>query len=492
VSQKQIKLYYKNVLAEVIGDEHGITNQQWDDLAAKVKPLIPAITKELRGHIRHPKITKTVYGSLPADTDTAARVMKLVGEMKGRCENLVVLGIGGSALGNIALQTSLNPYMYNIDAKQRSGPRLFVFDNVDPAQLSSFLNWLGDGLDRMVFNVISKGGQAAETAAQFLIIYKMLVNKYGQESLAEHIVVTTGFDTYEKGLFKSSLYRIAKGARPELPLLEVPRDVGGRFSVLSAVGLFSAAMCGIDIDSLLAGARDMDERVSCEDFYKNPAAIIAAVNYHFYNRGKRISVMMPYSYALKDWADWYRQLWAESLGKSVDLQGKKVNIGPTPIKALGTTDQHSQVQLYREGPNDKLFTFLQVENFDDDLVMGSPPECASDLNYLAGKKMSTLLNSEKRATEYALLESQRPCLTVLFDRVTPYTVGQFIHLFEATTSFMGALFNIDTYNQQAVELGKEATFALMGKPGRCKPDLTYDQFAQVIRSRTDIDPDFLV
>jgi glucose-6-phosphate isomerase len=493
VSQEPIRLYYKNVLAKVIDDEHGITDQQWDNLAAKVEPLIPEIRKEVKGHVRHPKITKTAYGSLPADTDTAARVMKLVGEMKAHCENLVVLGIGGSALGNIALQTSLNPFMYNLHEKQRRGcPRLFVFDNVDPAQLSSFLHWLGDGLDRTVFNVISKSGRAAETAAQFLIIYDMLVNKYGQESLAEHIVVTTGFDTNEKGVFKSSLYRIAKGAKPELPILEVPRDVGGRFSVLSAVGLFSAAMCGIDIDSLLAGARDMDERVSCEDFYKNPAAIIAAINHHFYNRGKRTSVMMPYSYALKDWADWYRQLWAESLGKSTDLNGREVYIGPTPIKALGTTDQHSQVQLYREGPNDKLFTFLEVENFDDDLVMGSPPECTSDLNYLAGKKMSTLLNSEKRATEYALLESQRPCLTVLFHRVTPYTVGQFIHLFEATTSFMGALFNIDTYNQQAVELGKEATFALMGKPGRCKPELTYDQFARYIRSRTDIDPDFLV
>ena len=493
MSQEQIRLYYKNVLAKVIDDEHGITDQQWADLAAKVEPLIPEIRNEVRGHVRHPKITKTAYGSLPADTDTAARVMKLVGEMKGRCENLVVLGIGGSALGNIALQTSLNPFMYNLDEKQRRGcPRLFVFDNVDPAQLSSFLHWLGDGLDRTVFNVISKGGQAAETAAQFLIIYDMLLHKYGQESLAEHIVVTTGFDTYENGEFKSSLYRIAKAARPELPLLEVPKDVGGRFSVLSAVGLFSAAMCGIDIDSLLAGARDMDKRVSCEDFRKNPAAIIAAINYHFYSRGKRISVMMPYSYALKDWADWYRQLWAESLGKSTDLNGRDVYIGPTPIKALGATDQHSQVQLYREGPNNKLFTFLQVENFDDDPLIGPAPDCAPELAYLAGRKLGDLLNSEKKATEYALLENKRPCITLLFEQVNEYTIGQFIYLYEVTTSIAGALFGINPYDQPAVELGKEATFALMGRQGDHKSGRTYEQFAQDIRSRADIDPDFLV
>lgn len=260
--------------------------------------------------------------------------------------------------------------------------------------------------------------------------------------------------------------------------------VGGRFSVLSAVGLFSAAMCGIDIDSLLKGARDIDARVSCEDFYKNPAAINAAINYHFYNRGKKISVMMPYSYALKDLADWYRQLWAESLGKARDLSGSKVHIGPTPVKALGTTDQHSQVQLYREGPNDKLFTFLQVNNFERSVKIGPSPDCAAELGYLSGADLGTLLNSEKKATEYALLQSKRPCLTIFFDRVNAYTVGQFIYLFEVTTS-LAVLFGINTYDQPAVELGKEATFALMGRAG-------YEKLAKQIQLSTEIDGDFLV
>jgi glucose-6-phosphate isomerase len=477
-------------MADVIGDEHGITDEQWADLAEKVEPLIPLIVKEIAGHKRHDDITRTVYGSLPTNTDIAGKVMDQVDKLKERCDNLVVFGIGGSALGNIALQTALNPYMYNLDAKQRRGrPRLFIFDNVDPAQLSSFLNWLGDGLKRTVFNIISKSGRTAETASQFLLIKDRLAAKCRREPLADHIVVTTGFETDERGRFKSTLYKIAKAADPELPLLEVPEDVGGRFSVLSAVGLFSAAMCGIKIDELLAGAQDMHKRVSCENFKENPAAVNAAINYHYYNQGKKNSVIMPYCYALKDMADWYRQLWAESLGKSTDLNGNQVFIGPTPIKALGTTDQHSQVQLYREGPNDKLFTFLEVKNFDDDpeIVMGPAPDCAPELGYLAGKKMSTLLNCEKKATEYALIKDKRPCLTVLFDRVNPYTVGQFIYLFEVTTSFVGALFDIDPYDQRAVELGKEATFALMGKSGQYKPNYTYEQFAEDIRSKTDVD-----
>nr|MBC8217400.1 glucose-6-phosphate isomerase [Planctomycetota bacterium] len=200
----------------------------------------------------------------------------------------------------------------------------------------------------------------------------------------------------------------------------------------------------------------------------------------------------PYSYALKDMADWYRQLWAESLGKRVDLKGRDVWVGPTPIKALGATDQHSQVQLYREGPNDKLFTFLQVKHFNSDLAMGPAPDCAGELGFLASKKMSVLLNSEKKATEYALLQDERPCLTVLFDQINAHTVGQFIYLFEVTTSFVGALFNINPYDQPAVELGKEATFALMGKKGNYTSDCTYEQFAEEIRAKTDIDESYIV
>jgi len=390
-----------------------------------------------------------------------------------------VLGIGGSALGNIALQTALNPYMHNLDDAQRPGPRLSVFDNIAPPQLVSFLGWIDDKLDKTIFNVISKSGQTAETASQFMIIRKLLSDKLGPDGCKNHVVATTDSE-------HGTLRKIA--TEDNLQCLEVPEGVGGRFSVLSAVGLFSAAMCGIDIDSLLEGARDMDERVSCEDFYKNPAAINAAINYHFYSRGKKISVMMPYSYALKDLADWYRQLWAESLGKAKDLTGNEAHIGPTPIKALGATDQHSQIQLYREGPNDKLFTFLQVNNFDKDLKTGPAPECAAELEYLANKDLSVLFNSEKKATEYALLESKRPCLTVLFPQVSAYTVGQFIYLYEVTTSFAGALFGINPYDQPAVELGKEATFALMGKPGN-----EYEELAQQIRSVTEeVDGDFLV
>jgi glucose-6-phosphate isomerase len=366
--------------------------------------------------------------------------------------------------------------MHNLDDKRRKGARLFVFDNVDPAQLSSFLDWASDKLDRTIFNIISKSGETAETASQFLIVRQMLMDKLGPDGFKNQTVATTDKT-------QGTLRKIVD--ETGLVSLEVPQGVGGRFSILSAVGLLSAAVCGIDIDGLLAGARDMDKRVSDTDFYKNPAAINAAINYHYYNNGKRNSVMMPYCYALKDFANWYRQLWAESLGKAKDLDGNEVNVGPTPIKALGTTDQHSQVQLYREGPNDKLFTFLQVENFKKDVTIGPAPDSAPELKYLEDKKMSRLLNCEKAATEYALIISKKPCMTVLLPEVNPYTVGQLIYLFEVTTSFAGALFNINTYDQPAVELGKEATFALMGREG-------YEEMAGKIQPYAEIDADYIV
>jgi len=224
-------------------------------------------------------------------------------------------------------------------------------------------------------------------------------------------------------------------------------------------------MCGIDTDALLEGAADMDKRLKDADVYKNPAAMIAAVNFLLGQKGKVMSVMMPYSSSLYSLADWFRQLWAESLGKQNGLKRKNVYTGQTPIKALGTTDQHSQVQLYREGPNDKVITFLEVERFSTKLAISSVMKDVPSLNYLAGSNFQTLINSEKLATEYALMESQRPTMTVLFPQISPQTVGQFFYLYETAVSYMGGLLEINTYDQPAVQLGKDATYALMGKSG---------------------------
>ncbi len=443
-------LDFANATEAAVGPAHGLSPGDLLRAEPLARQAVQSIEAERRSGKRR-------YRDLPTDRSLVPTVMAAVKRHAPACENLVVLGIGGSALGNIALQTALgHPYHNLLPAARRHAPRLFVMDNVDPVQFAGLLDLIGPALRRTCFNVISKSGETAETAAQFLIIRDLLAARLGPRSYARRLIVTTD---------------PAAGAMRELvdreryDSLPVPDGVGGRFSVLSAVGLFSAAMCGVNIRPLLAGAADMARRVAETRVRRNPAAMLALILCHFYAIGKRLHVMMPYSYQLKDFADWYRQLWAESLGKAVDLTGRQVGIGPTPIRALGATDQHSQVQLYREGPNDKLFMFLEVERFDRDVKIPRFPGAGDAMAYLGGASLSRLLNAEKRATEYALVVSQRPCLTIRFPRVTPHAVGQFIMLWEAATSVAGLLLGVNAYDQPAVQLGKECTFALMGRAG---------------------------
>jgi glucose-6-phosphate isomerase len=381
---------------------------------------------------------------------------------------MVVLGIGGSALGNIALQSALNPATYNLlpaggGAGQRKGPRLFVVDNVDPAYFGGVLRFCEaspGGLKGTLFNVISKSGETAETAAQFMVIRDLLKRALGAAYKDNIVAVTDPKAGTMRKICDSEGFAT----------LPVPEGVGGRFSVLSPVGLFSATMCGIDIDALLDGAASMDKPTTRPELAQNPAAMLAFLLVELGRaKGKPNHVMMPYANALYLLADWFRQLWAESLGKQVDLTGETVFAGFTPIKALGTTDQHSQVQLYREGPNDKVFCLVEVESFEAAGAGGDvtiPTGLGVDaIKYLEGKSMTALLNAEKRATEYALVESQRPNLTIKWPRIDAFHVGAFIYLWEMVTAYAGLMLNIDAYNQPAVETGKVATFGLMGRGG---------------------------
>jgi glucose-6-phosphate isomerase len=445
-----LQLDYANVLSSAVGPAHGLT-------LAEIRRAEPAVKAVVARIERERKAGQHRYRELPGDRDMLKAVKAAVRRFKPRAENLAVLGIGGSALGANALHTALSaPFHGLLSDRRRRGPRLFVMDNVDPVLFGSLLDLVASGLERTVFNVVSKSGETAETAAQFLIIRDLLTRKLGAKRVARSLVVTTDPQT-------GTLRELAD--REKWYTLPVPPGVGGRFSVLSAVGLFPAAMCGINIDQLLAGAATMGRRVGSRVVRKNPAAMLALLLHGFYTRGKRIHVLFPYSNQLKDLADWYRQLWAESLGKQHDLEGRPVIIGPTPIKALGATDQHSQVQLYREGPNDKVFIFLEVTSHGRDVRIPRGRATPDALKYLEGGSLARLLNAERRATEFALVASRRPCLNIRFPRVNGETVGQFIMLWEAAASIMGRLLNVNPYDQPAVQLGKDYTYALMGKPG---------------------------
>jgi glucose-6-phosphate isomerase len=459
---------YANCLAERVG-VHGLDTTGLDP-ASDTYRTMAQLTRRLaqsRGQgwerwrdLHHGEFRRQHTSAVKAAVE-AVRARTAQG--KPAFENLVVLGIGGSALGNIALQSALNPPTYNLlPSDQRAGsPRIFIIDNVDPTYVGAFLKYCqregrgGGGLERTLFNIISKSGETAETAAQFMVIRDLLKRALGDAHREHIIAITDPKSGTMRQICDSEGYTT----------LPIPEGVGGRFSVLSPVGLFSAAMAGIDIDALLDGAAAMDQRCAQEDMLKNPAALLAYLLVELGDaKGKANHVMMPYANALYLMADWFRQLWAESLGKQTDLSGNTVYAGYTPIKALGATDQHSQVQLYREGPNDKVFMFLEVEQFDRDVEIPSGLGVEA-LQYLEGKSMASLLNNEKRATEYALVESQRPNLTIRFPKTDAHHIGEFIYLWEMVTAYAGLMLNIDAYNQPAVETGKLATFGLMGRAG---------------------------
>jgi len=245
----------------------------------------------------------------------------------------------------------------------------------------------------------------------------------------------------------------------------VPDDVGGRFSVFSAVGLLPFALLGIDIDAMAQGIKDMDKSLQSRDIHSNIAAQNALIHYLMDKEyGKNLSVMMPYSSRLKFVSDWYVQLWAESLGKNKDRNGHDVNVGPTPIKALGVTDQHSQIQLYNEGPNDKVITFIRVKEFDTTLEI---PHSFADtgIGYLGGKTMNSLLNAEADSTRVALSDYSRPTITITLDKVDAYNVAQLLYMLEVQTAIAGELYNINAFNQPGVEQAKNYTYALMGRAG---------------------------
>jgi glucose-6-phosphate isomerase len=464
-----IQLYWKNATAEVVGEAHGIGR---DDIAS-IHDRIVACHQSVVEQARQGKLG---YTALPANQQYRRQVNELVARYKDNTTDMLVLGIGGSALGNIALQNALNPVTYNLlSDRARGGPRLFVLDNVDPCLVGETLKFVGRRAKSLLVNVISKSGETAETASQFMIVRNMLQKRIGDD-YAKRIVATTDAN-------KGTLHDIA--LKEGYAMLPVPDDVGGRFSVLTPVGLFSAAMCGIDIDALLAGAAAMKERTEIHHWKQNPACLLAMIKYlSLTTKGKPMHVMMPYSNRLYSLADWYRQLWAESLGKKTSRDGAEVFTGPTPIKALGTTDQHSQVQLYREGPNDKLTVFLDVQTHPDEVRVPDAFAETAGMSYLRKARLSRLLSAEKTATEYAMAVSGRPSVTIKFDAITPGNVGEFIYLYEFTTSLMAELLNINAYDQPAVELGKKATFALMGRDG-------YNDMAREIKPFIKTDPDFL-
>ena len=438
-----IRLDYTNFMADVVSG--GISAGDWRDASS-------AFTNAHAGFGRRRQANELGFLDLPGNQALHRQSTDFASRVRGQFDDVVVLGIGGSALGPIALRTALLEPQWNALTKDERGgwPRLQVLDNVDPRTIAALLDRLD--LSRSLFVVISKSGGTAETMAQYLVIRARLQSAVGSD-VARHLVFVTDPE-------KGALRTIARAEK--IPALDIPPNVGGRYSVLTPVGILPAALTGMDTSALLAGAGEIAKRCESDALAKNPAGTFAMLQFLAdTKRGRHIHVLMPYSDPLRDIADWFVQLWAESLGKH-KTEGD-AGIGPTPLAALGATDQHSKVQLFMEGPPDKTVSFIAV---DDEPVRLEIPKLHSDvkeLGYLGGHRLGELLDIERRATAGALARRGRPNLTIHVDTVDARHLGQLFMFLEIATIYAGELYGINPLDQPGVELGKQFTYAMLGR-----------------------------
>ena len=446
-----IKLNYKDVDSLIIGNENGLNiEQEFSDYKDTIKNVITDLNQ------RKDKPGQWLqWMNLGYNEETVWYVKEFASIVQNRFDNVLVLGIGGSALGGIAVtEALLKPYWNLLTKEQRNNyPRIFFLDNIDPDSMNGLLQVLD--LKKTLINVITKSGDTAETMSQYMILKDLMEKELGDD-YRKNIVVTTD---KKMGILRQL------ADQEGYKIFYVPDDVGGRFSVFSAVGLLPFALVGLNIDKIMSGIKDMDLALKNTDIFENIAAQGALIQFLMDKKlGKNLSVMMPYSSRLRYISDWYAQLLAESLGKEFDNDGAKVNVGPTPIKALGVTDQHSQIQLYNEGPNNKLITFIRVENFDTVLEIPKIFEYTG-VGYLGGKTINDLINAEADSTRVALADYLRPTMTISIERVDEYNIAQLLYMLEVQTAIAGALYNINTFNQPGVEQAKNYTYALMGRAG---------------------------
>ncbi len=434
-----VRLDYTNMLAV----ENGITEAELRAEFPKAKAALGSLRAK-RDQIR--------WRDLPYNQEEIVNEINAVAaKVREKAESFVVLGIGGSALGPIAVQQALNHPRYNeLPREKRNCPKLYVEDNIDPERMQALMDVIDP--ETTVFNVITKSGSTSETMAQLLIVTRMLLDLYGEEHLKDRLIATTDRE-------KGNLIGIAK--KYGLTTFYVPEGVGGRFSEMCPVGLLPAAVCGIDIAEMLRGAAEMDVLCDSEHIEDNPALMYALLEVIAMRKGANIGVLMPYADSLKYFSDWYAQLWAESLGKKKDGQ----RFGQTPVKALGVTDQHSQVQLYTDGPFDKTVTFLAVEKYRNTFAIPHAFDENPNVAFLSGHTLNELISAERRATEHAVTVSGHMNKTIILDEVNANTIGQLMMLFELATAYAGELLGINAYDQPGVEEGKNMTYALLGKKG---------------------------
>lgn len=419
----------------------GTADGEREALAASLEPVKARLVDDW-------KAGRVGFFAIPERKDDLAETRRAAADTAKKFSDLVVVGIGGSDLGARALIRALG--------RDGKGMRVhFIGANTDPEEIAALLDRVD--LRRAAINVISKSGDTIEPMSTFALLRDRLSRKVGRDRHHRHVIATTDAKS-------GTLRQIAD--REGYRTLPVPKDIGGRFSALTTVGLFPAACAGIDAAGLVAGAREERDAFAKAAAGASAPLLFAGLHHDAYvRRGQRIDVLMPYADGLKEFGAWFRQLWAESLGKKRSRNGMTVHHGMTPIAALGATDQHSQIQLYNEGPADKVVTFIEVDRFRKDFTVPNPYPDLEGVAYMAGRSFTEIIHAERAATALSLAKNGRPNGTIHIGKITPETIGALMFFFMIATAAAAELLDIDAYDQPGVEGGKKAMYAMLGRKG---------------------------
>lgn len=379
------------------------------------------------------------FKALPFEYENLKQSFDLVSQMSATFEYIVVIGIGGSDLGTRAIVEALK--------NKVTKKILFGGDTTDPDAISELLAQID--LKSTLFLVVSKSGNTIEQGSLFVYLRDLVSTQLGKTEVTKHFVFLT--DPVQ-GTLK------ALSRREGYQTIDIPSEVGGRFSVLSSVGMIPAHLAGLDVKAFLDGAKEAHDNYDLAFQY-------ALALFCFYKNDKHIDVLMPYKSSLEGFAKWYRQLFAESLGKKLNMQGIDVFEGITPVAALGPVDQHSQLQLYNEGPNNKVITFIYVEKPIKDIALPANFESLEEYKFLKGRSFNELLKLELETTAYALTKNKRPNMTISIPELNEFYLGQLFYFFQITVTYLGFMMNVDPFNQPGVELSKNAMYGVLGKEG---------------------------
>ena len=429
-----LEVYFANMMADVLG-EKGVSINQVEALRERIQ--------EAHQQIQERRWRELSFLDLVLQDLT--EIKALAKEIKEESDTFLFLGMGGAAMGPRAILNALSQ-MHNVCSK----PRIFIFDNADPIILKHIMDNID--LSKTTINIVSKSGNTSETVAAFMIIWDKMLRQIGKVEASKRVILTCGKGCTTHKLVQTYGFRT----------LTLPENVVGRFSVLSASGLLISEVAGIDSLQLLQGARDILERCSKPELWENPVYLFSSLLYIMCTEeNRKINVLMPYADGLKSLSEWFCQLWAESLGK--------LGSGLTPYPSVGTKDQHSQLQLWMEGPEDKVVVFIQIKDYGDSYIIPKTFEEIDSFDYLVGQSLSDICIAGQESTEYILTKDSKPNMSILIPTIDAYHVGQLFLFLEIATVVTGFLFGINPFNQPWVETGKTMIRNMLQK-GESKED----------------------